>query len=179
MPIPPLLPQPPDFFVRNFTRIPPLFTISFPDGMALLPPDHAHTIWTMVSSWYFDSPHPFYYDMLCRDYKRRRFQITLKPDLSTVSLHAIYTSERLPPDNSSTLYRGSTFCQHYRIWEDTLVSFCRYDARYCGLYTGSTSTRFRVVVPQPRYYYPTLGVSTSFTRAQHPVDLYVWMPGMV
>ena len=146
VPIPPLLPQPPDFFGQNFTRIPPLFTISFPDGMALLPPDHTHIIWTMVSSWYFGSPHPFYFDMLCQDYKRRRFQITLKPDLSTASLHAINSSECLPPNNSSTLFRGSTYCQHSRICEDTLVSFWRYDEHYCGLYTGLTSDRFSNVI---------------------------------
>ena len=114
--------------------------------MALLPPDHTHIIWTMVSSWYFGSPHPFYFDMLCQDYKRRRFQITLKPDLSTASLHAINSSECLPPNNSSTLFRGSTYCQHSRICEDTLVSFWRYDEHYCGLYTGLTSDRFSNVI---------------------------------
>ena len=135
--IPPLLPQPPDFLVRNFTHIPPLFTIPFPDGMAL---NLARTGWKIISSWYFGSSHPFYFDMLCQDSTCQRFQITLKPDLSTFSLHAINASELFPLDDSIS------FFESYRICEDTLVSFWCYDDHYCGLYTGLTSTRSSNVI---------------------------------
>ena len=91
--------------------------------------------WKTVSSWYFGSSRPFYFDMLCQDSKRQRFQITLKPDLSAASLHAINASEIFPLDDGSTLFQG------YRICEDTLVSFWCYDGQYCGLYTGLTSAR--------------------------------------
>jgi len=33
----------------------------------------------------------------------------------------------------------------------------------------------RSAVLQRRCYYPTLGASTSLSRAQHPVDLCVWI----
>ena len=131
MAIPPLLPQPPDFLDDNFTYIPPLFTFPFPE-MAL---DDAG--WKTVSSWYFGSSRPFYFDMLCQDSKRQRFQITLKPDLSAASLHAINASEIFPLDDGSTLFQG------YRICEDTLVSFWCYDGQYCGLYTINIRSFFQ------------------------------------
>ena len=137
MAIPPLLPLRPDFFDHNFIHIQPLFTIPFPDGMAL---DPAHTGWKMVSSWYFGSSHPFYIDMLCQDYKRHRFQITLKPDPSTASLHPINASELFPLDAESTFFQG------YRICQDTFVSFWRYNEHCRGLYTGLISARSSNVI---------------------------------
>ena len=143
MAIPPLSPQPPDFFDYNSARIlPPLFTITYPNGLAL---HNAHVERKMVSSWYSDSSNPFFYfDMLCRDSKRHRFQIKLKPDLSSASLHDIYASY----SKYYPLHNGSTFFQGYRICEDTLVSWHligHYD-RY--LYTGlisATSTFSNVI----------------------------------
>ena len=141
MAIPPLSPQPPDFDDYFLTLVPPLFTLPFPDGMA---PHLTHDGWKTVSSWYFGSSHPFYFDMLCQDAKRHRFQIKLKSDLSTASLHVINASELFPPDSDP--FRGPTLSQGYRICEDTLVSFWRYHTNYCGLYTGLISTRFSNVI---------------------------------
>ena len=140
--IPSLSPQPPNFFDHNPTHMPPLFTIPFPDT-SLHPP---RMKWNTMSSWYFTS-HPLYFDMLCQDSKLHRFQIMLKPDLSTASLHAIKTSELGPHD-----FDYVTF-QHYRICEDTLVSSWFYenelrDRYQCGVYTGLTSARFANVISQ-------------------------------
>ena len=120
--------------------------------MALHP---ARTERKMVSSWYSNFSHPFYFDMLCQDSKRHRFQINLKPDLSTASLHDLYTSELFPHD------RRSTFFQGYRICKDTLVSFWRYDAHYFGVYTGLMSPRLSNVIsqsgPAAQMFLPDIG----------------------
>ena len=141
--IPPLVPQPPDFYDHNPTPVSPLFTIPFPDGIVL----HSDFIqWKTISSWYFGSSQPLYFDMLCRDSKLHRFKIMLKPDLSTAALHVVITSE-LTPLNFEIVYLGD-----YRICEETLV-FCwsfdvlRYNPpsrrnQYRGVCTGSTSARF-------------------------------------
>ena len=109
----------------------------------------SRTEWEMVSSWYSDSSHPIYFNMLHRDSKRHRFQIKLKPDLSIASLHAINTSELFPYDH------GSTFSQGYRICEDTLVSW-RYDVEYIRDWYPLRvvfPTSSRTAVLQPRCYY--------------------------
>ena len=127
--IPTLSPQTPDFYDHNPTHIPPLFTIPFPDEMVL---NFKLFRWKTISSWYFGSSHPLYFDKLCQNSKLQRFKIMLKPDLSTASLHVINTSE-LPPHIH--------YLEDYRICEDTLVSCWNY--RYkCGVYTGLTSGRF-------------------------------------
>ena len=126
--IPPLSPQPPDFYDHNPTHIPPLFTIPFPDEIVL----HSKIIrWKTISSWYFGSSQPLYFDKLCQNSKLHRFKIMLKPDLSTASLHIVNNSE-VTPHNFNF---GS---ENYRICEDTLVSCWIYDG-HCGVYTGLTS----------------------------------------
>ena len=136
--IPPLSPQPPDFFDHNPTHMPPpLFTIPFPDISR-----HPVRIgWKAISSWHLGSSHPLYFDMLCQDSKLHRFQIMLQADLSTASLHVINTSEHTPHDFGYVLF------QDYRICEDALVScwFCE-DSNNWGVYTGSTSARFANVI---------------------------------
>ena len=139
--IPPLLPRPPDFFDYNSARIPPpLFTITYPDGLAHHP---AGVERKMVSFWYSDSSRPFYFDMLCQDSNRHRFQINLKPDLSSASL--LDTNINL--SESLHLHHGSTFFQGYRICDDILVSWHR-NSGYPLLYTGLTSATFSNVIPQ-------------------------------
>ena len=138
--IPPLSPRLPNFFDHNPTHIPPLFKIPFPDGIDL----YSERIqWNTMSSWYFGSSQPLYFDILCQDSKLHRFQILLEPDLSTASLLLINTSECTPYDFNSVTF------QDHRICEDTLVSCWiyssyndRWDQYQCGVYTGSTSARF-------------------------------------
>ena len=137
--IPPLLPQPPDFFDHNPTRLPsPLFTIPFPDDIAL----HTERVgWNVISSWYFSTSHPLYFEALCQDSKLHRFQIMLKPDLSAASLHVIHTSELTPHDFKVVSFHDARIC------EDTLVS-CWSGGHQSGhgLYTGLTSTRFADII---------------------------------
>jgi len=161
--IPPLSPQPPDFSDYNSARIPPLFTISYPDGLVLHPACNIYLTWKMVSSWYSDSSHPFYFDMLCQDSKRHRFQIKLKPDLSSASLHDINTSEHFP------LHHGSTFFKGYRICDDTLVSWhLNAHANYCLLlYTGLMSATFSNVIshsgPASEIFLPDIELKYDLT----------------
>jgi hypothetical protein len=137
--IPPLSPQPPDFSDHNPTHMPPpLFTIPFSD----IPHHPARIRWNTISSWYFGSSRPLYFDMLCQNSKLHRFKITLKPDLSTASLHVVNTSELTPYDFDYVSF------EDYRICEDTLVScWTHHDYRYrwikyqWGVYTGTTSAR--------------------------------------
>jgi hypothetical protein len=142
--IPPLLPQLPDFSDHNPTHMPPpLFTIPFPD-ISLHP---ARIRWNTISSWYFGSSQPLYFDMLCRHSKLHRFQIMLSPDLSTASLHVINISEHTPFD--------FVFYENYRICEDTLVSCWKYTDRrqgqyQYGVYTGLTSVRLSNVTSDGR-----------------------------
>ena len=133
--IPPLShQQPPDFFDDNPTNIPPLFTIPFPDGIEL----HSNLIrWNPISSWYFGSSQPLYFDALCQDSKLHRFQIILEPDLNAVSLIVINTSE--------LTYFDDVIFEDYSICEDALVSRWSYtnpDQLGWGVYTGLTSDRF-------------------------------------
>jgi hypothetical protein len=138
--IPPLSPQPPDFFDHNPKHMPPpLFAIPFPD-ISL----HSTRIgWNSISAWYFGSSQPLYFDMVFQDSKLNRFQITLKPDLSTASLHVISTTDFIPHDSDFSVLQD-----HYRICEDTLVSCWisengRRIQYQCGVYMarGLTSTR--------------------------------------
>ena len=142
--IPPLSSQPPDFSVDHYPThmLPPLFTIPFPDDVALYP---ERMQWIAMSSWYFGSSHPLYFDMLREDsnLKCHRVQImlNLKPDLSTASLHVINTSELTPRDFDHVSF------QDYQICEDTVVScWFRWDNSQCGVYTQSTSASFANVV---------------------------------
>jgi hypothetical protein len=146
--IPPLSPQLPDFPDDNPTHMPPpLFTIPFPD-ISLHP---ARMRWNTISSWYFVSSHPLYFDMLCRDSKLHRFQIMLSPDLSTASLHVINTSEHTPHNFDSIVF------DDYRICEDTLVSCWIHANQHrepipyqYGAYTGLTSARFSNITSDGR-----------------------------
>jgi hypothetical protein len=148
--IPPLSPQPPDFFDHNPTHMPPpLFTIPFPHISSSH--DSARIRWNMISTWYFGSSQPLYFDMLCQDSKLHRFQIMLEPNLSTASLHVINTSEHTPLD---FVY---TFIPDYRICEDTLVSCWIYEDRLrnpgqyqCLVYTGLTFARSANVISDGR-----------------------------
>ena len=138
--IPPLLPQPPDSFDRNSIQmLPPLFTIPFPE-ISHLPP---RIYWKTISSWYFGSSQPLYFDMLCQDSKLHRFQIMLKPDLSAASLHVINISEQTLHDFNHVFFND------YRICEDTLVSSWFYNnLDNWGVYSGSTSARFANAIPE-------------------------------
>jgi hypothetical protein len=171
--ISPLSPHPPDFFDHNPTRIPPLFTIPLPDGIVFRPELFG---WKTMSSWYFGSPHSLYFDMLCQDSKLHRFQVMLKPDLSTASLHVINIYELSPHD-----FNYATF-EDYRICEDTLFSCWIYDdllrPYQCGVYTGLTSARFTNIIsrsgPAAKMLLPDIGLKYRPSHAQHPVDLYFW-----
>ena len=144
--IPPLSPQPPDFFDHNPTHMPPpLFTIPFPDISR-----HPVRIgWKAISSWHLGSSHPLYFDMLCQDSKLHRFQIMLQPDLSTASLHVINTSEHTPHDFGYVLF------QDYRICEDALVYFWR-NHKTWGAHIGLTSAPFTNVVTRWQGYMDSL-----------------------
>ena len=160
--IPALSPQPPDFSNHNPICIPPLFTIPFPDAIQLQ--GYSKCIqWNTISSWYFGSSQPLYFDMLCGDSKLQRFQIMLELDLSTTSLHVIKIPELTPYDFKHIIF------QDYRICEDTLVS-CWFNSRshinnldqyQCGVYTGSTSACFANVIshggPVPKMLLPDIG----------------------
>ena len=124
--IPPLvLPLPPDFFDHNPPHVPLLFTIPFPD-ISLRP---VRFYWNTISSWYFGSSQPLYFDMLCQDSKLHRFQISLQPDLSAASLHVMNISEQTAHD-----FKYVSF-EDYRICEDTLVSCWTLDNKPgCGVY---------------------------------------------
>ena len=118
--IPPLLPQPPDFLDHDPIHhdVSPLFTIPFPDDIV---PNPEIIGFNTISSWYFGSSQPLYFDMLCQKSTLYRFQIILKHDLSTASLRVINTSE-FPPDYFD--YQRAQFREH-AICEDALVSCYR------------------------------------------------------
>ena len=134
--IPPLSPHADSkFFARYPTGThlpPPLFKITFPDDIV---PRFIGL--SRFSSWYCCSLGPLYFDMSSRDMKLHTFQIILKPDLSSVSLHV-------------NTYRHDSHwisLRKYRICEDTLVSSWIYEHedrqlnRYqCGIYTSPQST---------------------------------------
>ena len=144
--IPPLLPQPPDFSNYNARNMAPLFTIPFPDSIGL---NSERMRWKTISSWYSGSSQPLYFDALCQG-KLHRFQIVLKPDLSTASLRVMNASE---PTQAIPHNFDHVIFQDYRICEDSLVScwkhkyFHRLNERW-GLYTGSWSTRFAYINSQ-------------------------------
>ena len=166
--IPPLSPQPPDFYDPDPTHIQPLFAIPFPDGIV----PHCEVIgWNTVDSWYLGSSHPLYFDMLlCRHSRLHRFKLIVESDLSDASLHFINTSDPTPHNFDEVSF------QSYRICEDTLVSCwieeCQWSNEYdpipmtyrYGVYTGLTSTRFsnlishdvpaaKILLPGTRYDY--------------------------
>ena len=131
--IPPLSPQPPNFFDHNHTHILPLFTIPLPDDIDLY-----DTIrWNTISNWYFGSSQPLYCDILCYGSILHRFQIILKPDLSTASLQVINTSEFTLHDFNRVIF------PKYMICEDA-VTCCYIDDRLCetGIYMGLTTACF-------------------------------------
>jgi len=116
-----------------------------------------------MSSWYWGSSHPLYFDMLCEDSTLHRFQIALNPDLSSASLHFKTTSELSHDD-----FRHVMIHHDYRICEDALYACWLYDTfhswwnhhpedgyddsqdRYqCGLYIGLEFTRFSVSYEDP------------------------------
>jgi hypothetical protein len=67
----------------------------------------------VISSWYFGSSQPLYFDMSYAS-KLHRFEITIKPDLSDASLHFINTSKH-------TCEFYSLSCRQYTICEDRLL----------------------------------------------------------
>ena len=103
--------------------------------------------WNTISSWYFGSSQPLYFDTLCQGSKLHIFQIILNPDLSTASLHAISTSELTTQDFNYVTFQDYTIC------EDSLVSCWfkfdsgqnQYQLKY-GVYTGLMSSRFANVL---------------------------------
>ena len=137
--IPPLSSEPPDFFYNHYPThaLPPLFEIPFPDSIA------SYTLkWITISSWYFGSSHPLYFDMLHQDsnskFHRIQFMLNLKSDLSTGSLNIINTSELTPHSFDDVIFQNYTIC------DDTLVSswFCREHYHY-GAYTRLMSAPSR------------------------------------
>ena len=166
--IPPLvLPLPPDFFDHNPPHVPPLFTIPFPD-ISLRP---VRFYWNTISSWYFGSSQPLYFDMLCQDSKLHRFQVLLQPDLSAASLHVMNISEQTHD------FKYVSF-EDYRICEDTLVS-CWFhndddsDQYQCGVYTGLTRTRFVVTSRDGRRHAATMlipGIAHEYHLFSCPVS---------
>ena len=138
--IPPLSPQPPDFFDHHPTHIPPLFIIPLQVDIEL---DPDLTQWNTISSWYFGSSQPLYCDLLCQDSTIRRIQIMIEPDLSAASLYVINIPEITRHDFTSV------YLSKYMICEDTLVShfsISNYDPdthQYLSyqpcLYTGLTT----------------------------------------
>ena len=142
--IPPLSPQPPDFFDHHPTYIPPLFIISLPDDIEITPDFFR---WTMLDSWYFGSSQPLYCDLLDGGSTMHRFRIMIEPDFSTASLHLINAPEISPHDFTYVYF------QEYMVCEDTLVSCFMYSNRnydsessqgssqynQIGLYTGLTT----------------------------------------
>ena len=137
--IPPLLPQPPDFFDHHPTHIPPLLIIPLPVDIEI---DPDFIKWNRISSWYFGSSQPLYCDLLGPGSTIHRFQIVIEPDLSTASLHVINTSEITSYDFTKV------YLPPYMICEDTLVSYFiisnynhdthQYQYQIC-LYTGLTT----------------------------------------
>jgi len=140
--IPPLLPQPPNFFDHIPTHIPPVFTIPFPDRIKL----HSELIrWNMISSWYFGSSQPLYFDTFCQDFKLYRFKILLEPDLSAASLHVINAFGRGPYDFGGAVFQDYRICEDTLgcCWSETYYGWDQADEYKYGLYTGLTSsTRF-------------------------------------
>ena len=137
--IPPLSPQPPDFFDHHPTHIPPLLIIPLPADIEV---DPDLTQWNTISSWYFGSSQPLYCDLLCQDSTIHRIQIMIEPDLSTASLYVINIPETTRHDFTDV------YLSPYMICEDTLVSHFsisnyypdtyQYQYQPC-LYTGLTT----------------------------------------
>ncbi|KAF8801209.1 hypothetical protein BYT27DRAFT_7198532 [Phlegmacium glaucopus] len=126
--IPPLA-QPANFDHENLARLPPLIRLNFPDGVALHPEPPE---WRTLSSWYFGSSQPLYFDMVHAWHLRlQRFKLIIKPDLSDATLHLINTLQ-LTDHTSEWAVAPSTS----NICEDILVSFWDTFDR-CGIYTGS------------------------------------------
>ena len=91
--------------------------------------------WITTSPWYFGSPHPLYFDMLCQDSKFHRFKLIVEPDLSDASLHVINTSQLTLREHDYANF------QSLRICEDTLVSLWD-SSNDCRVYSGLTSAHF-------------------------------------
>jgi len=108
--IPHLLPQPPDFLdydswhPTDVTDIPPLFTIPFPDDI-----DIRFVGWRTTSSWYYGSQNPIHFDMLCQNSTLFSFQIKLKSDLSSASLHFV---KRYLNDSELDVVDGCHICEN-------------------------------------------------------------------
>ena len=121
----------------------------------------------MICSWYSDSSRPFYFEMLCQDSKHHRFQIKLKPDLSTASLLDINTSKLYYHSHDLTYFRG------YRVCEDTLVYFWRF-FDYCGVYTGLMSARLSNVIlldgPAAKMLLPDVGPGREYDISPCPAS---------
>ena len=154
--IPPLSPQPPDFFDHHPIHIPPHFIIPIPGDIEnQLSPELL--IWSTLSSWYFGSSQPLYCDLLGLlnsggDSTLHRFQLMIEPDFSTASLHLINTPEISP------LEFRNVYFQDYMICEASLVSCfiysnrnydsdsshgsCQDEYNQVGLYTGLTTDAF-------------------------------------
>ena len=156
--IPPLSPQPPDFFDHNPTHIPPLLGIKFPD--VILPHTELDP-WKTISPWYFGSSQPLYFNILGRDSKLHWFKIIVKPDLYDTSLHVINAEVAHIFDNDDV------FLQPYSICEDTLVA-C-WDETISGqsaVFAGTTSSLFANVIS---HVGPAAGVLLS--AAEYPYSL--------
>ena len=103
--------------------------------------------------------------MICRDSKFQWFQVMLKPDLSTASLHVINAYQPTPHHSEYVTF------QDYMICEDTLVSCWIYnDGRphqyECGAYSGLTSARSTNIISHG-------GLATKILLPDNGHDEYV------
>ena len=119
-----------------------------------------------ISPWYIGSWESVYFDIFHMDSKLQRFKIIIKPDLSDASLHLINMSEITSYDflDSLEVYRDS-FCEGYRICEDTLVYFWNNHFMTWGAYVGSTPTPFtKVVTAQRNEFFDSLSLCPTSGR---------------
>jgi hypothetical protein len=88
---------------------------------------------------------PFMSTFVYKDSILQRFKIIIKPDLSDVSLHFIYISEKISNDLMIALLEAYRICDGYLICDDALVYFWN-DRKEWGAYAGLTSAPFTNVV---------------------------------
>ena len=90
-----------------------------------------------LSSWYFGSE-SIYFDLFYTDSILQRFKIVIKPDLSDISLHVIYTFETVSYDLIKS-FDSSRVCDGYQICEDALVYYWN-NIWSWGAYAGSLTS---------------------------------------
>ena len=113
-----------------------------------------------MSSWYFGSSNPLYFDMICEDSTLHRIQIVLNSDLTSASLNLINSSTLTRSDARHVVTSDYTICEGstFSCWFDDKSVLKWYhgsdgigndDSGEGGIYTGSVITRFALVHPVP------------------------------